>query len=633
VTDFAAPSPATPANAATHPAPVALGLATLCVFPFLAPIFAGNNGVIYHFSGKASSVLIPLVLLLAIAWLILFGLLTLIKRSPSTHRIGWTVLLAFLPWIVMKAAWSLSSRLLALPILSHRVSTALLFAGCLALLFGLGCSLWKPSFANRIDAIRNFTATLLSFFALVGLLIFVQLGWLTWKTRNLNQPQPPHHSAGLGCGSSARDSQDFGCPIHAALPHEWAFGRSTNRTPPPATANSEPSSPNKPDRFASRRPTHAIKPHEWGTQSVENPAPETATPHHRILWLVLDELAYRQLYEHRSLDLALPAFDRLAAQSTIFTHVLPAGLATEYVLPSLISGTPAVAVRASIDGQKLYLLDPASLGSKQQTWHLFDPHQTVFQDAIDRGYRTGVAGWYNPYCRILPGVLDRCFWVNHDPLQGGLSTDHSIAENLAMPLRRLWTYATYYLALGSHPTGGRTLEIEAHIRNYQDLANAADSLLDDPSLDFLYLHLPIPHPGGIYDRHTRQLTTGPATYLDNLALADEYLAHLRSKLEQRGEWDSTTLLLMGDHSWRTTVSAAWVSQAGWSPEEQAASDGAKFDDRPAYLLKLPNQQTPARIDAPFAALRTRALLDALMSGQIQSPEALATWANALKITK
>jgi hypothetical protein len=537
-------------SAATHPAAIALGLATLCVFPFLAPIFAGNNGVIYHLSGNTSSILIPLVLLLAITWLILFSLLLLIKRNPSADRIGWTFLLAFLPWIVMKAAWSLSARLLALPILSHRVSTALLFAGCIALVLSLGLNRWKPASATRFKAIRNFTATILSFFSIVGLLIFVQLGWLTWKTRDLNELKPIRHS------------------LSASI-----------------------------------------------------------APHHRILWLVLDELAYRQLYEHRAPDLVLPAFDRLAAQSTVFTHVVPAGLATEYVLPSLISGSPAVAMRASIDGQKLYLLDPTSLGSKKDTWHLFDPHQTVFQDAIGRGYRTGVAGWYNPYCRTLPGVLDRCFWVNHDPLQGGLSTDRSIAENLTMPLRRLWTYATYYLAFGSHPAGGQMLETQAHVRNYEDLVKAADSLLDDPSLDFLYLHLPIPHPGGIYDRHTRQLTTAPATYLDNLALADEYLAHLRSNLEQRGEWDSTTLLLMGDHSWRTTVSANWASQATWSPEEQAASDGARFDDRPAYLLKLPNQQTSAHIDAPFAALRTRALLDALMSGQIQSPEALITWAN------
>ena len=36
----------------------------------------------------------------------------------------------------------------------------------------------------------------------------------------------------------------------------------------------------------------------------------------------------------------------------------------------------------------------------------FDQRKTVFQDAIDAGYKTGVDGWYSLYCRILPAVLD-----------------------------------------------------------------------------------------------------------------------------------------------------------------------------------------------------------------------------------
>ncbi len=46
-------------------------------------------------------------------------------------------------------------------------------------------------------------------------------------------------------------------------------------------------------------------------------------------------------------------------------------------------------------------------------WQPFDPHQTIFQDALSEGYNTGVVGWFNPYCRILPSVLDRCYWTDH----------------------------------------------------------------------------------------------------------------------------------------------------------------------------------------------------------------------------
>jgi hypothetical protein len=53
---------------------------------------------------------------------------------------------------------------------------------------------------------------------------------------------------------------------------------------------------------------------------------------------VFDELSYRQGYERRFPALQLPAFDALAAQATVFTHTIPAGIMTEKVLPSLLTG-------------------------------------------------------------------------------------------------------------------------------------------------------------------------------------------------------------------------------------------------------------------------------------------------------
>ena len=342
------------------------------------------------------------------------------------------------------------------------------------------------------------------------------------------------------------------------------------------------------------------------------------TPHSRIIWLILDELSYRQVYEHRFPSLELPAFDRLAAQSIVFTHVVPTGLKTEFVIPSLISGMPADAMRASSDGRQLSLHDPVNNG-----WQRFDPHQTVFQDAIDRGYSTGVSGWYNPYCRILYPVLDRCFWSNHTPTSGGVSQDQTLLGNTLAPFRTFDKSLRRFIYWRKRQIVPEQSESEVHIHDYTDLLTASDAMLNDSSADLLFLHMPVPHPFGIYDRRAHRLTTGPSTYIDNLALADVYLAHFRSQLEQRGEWDSSTIIIMGDHSWRTTP--IWFWDATWTPEEQSASDGGKFDDRPAYIVKLPNQQQPAHIDASYPAIRTRALIDALMDQRIQSTQDLEDW--------
>jgi hypothetical protein len=68
----------------------------------------------------------------------------------------------------------------------------------------------------------------------------------------------------------------------------------------------------------------------------------------------------------------------------------------------------------------------------------------------------------------------------------------------------------------------------------------------------------------------------------------------------------------------------------WTDEDEAASHGGEFDPRPAYMVKLPNQQTAARIDPPFSAVSTRALLDALLQDHLQSPADLQAWASQQK---
>jgi hypothetical protein len=174
----------------------------------------------------------------------------------------------------------------------------------------------------------------------------------------------------------------------------------------------------------------------------------------------------------------------------------------------------------------------------------------------------------------------------------------------------------------------QVLNAQLHIDDYKKIYAAGDTALTNPSLDFVLLHLPIPHPNGIYDRHRGVLTTGHSTYLDNLALVDKYLAHVREILIQQHRWDSATILIMGDHSWRTRL--LWVTDPRWSPEEQGASHGGQFDDRPFYALKLPQQTTPAKYAAPFHATNTRPLLDALLRHEISTPSQLAQWAHAAR---
>jgi hypothetical protein len=363
----------------------------------------------------------------------------------------------------------------------------------------------------------------------------------------------------------------------------------------------------------------------WQAHNL-NPAPnlhhaelKPSQPHPRVIWLLLDELSYQQVYERRLPGLELPAFDQLATQSTLFTHTIPTGEYTRYILPTLFTGIPSNAVDVSARGMLLSLRNPVT-----GKWVRFDQHQTIFQDALDDGYTTAIAGWYNPYCRIMPEVLDHCFWSYRESTPANLSPNRTMGVDLIRPFHNLWLDTKHLFGHGRGSPSDESRDIRQHSSDYRKLLAAGDAYLADPSIDFLFLHMPIPHPYGFYDRRKRVFTRKHTSYVDNLALADLYLAHLRQILERQHQWDDTTLVVMGDHSWRTSL--IWVDSMTWTEEDQAASHGGEFDTRPAYIVKLPNQQSPARIDQPFSAVNTRNLMDALLKRNIQTPADLQSWA-------
>jgi hypothetical protein len=361
-----------------------------------------------------------------------------------------------------------------------------------------------------------------------------------------------------------------------------------------------------------------------GKFPLHHTAVATIQPH-RVIWIVFDELSYQQTFERRFPGLQLPALDALAATSTTFTDARPFDIFTENVLPGLLAGQPLDDIRTT---SSVELSVHNKLSGR---WQTFNPYETVLQDALNRGFSTAVAGWYNPYCRIVAAVVDSCYWTLRFPISM-MEPSNSLLSNVLAPVKRFaWGVLSvtpgpvfFYLIKQLHIPNQTALIRQSQIDDYLYLETHANQLLRDRSYGFILLHLPVPHPRGIYDRRTgRFSTTGTASYIDNLALADRTLGDIRRTLEQTGQWDSSTVIVMGDHSFRTKL---WETAHVWTAEDEIATHGGQYDPRPAYIVKLPNQTTAARIDAPFQTVNTRKLFDALMSHQINTPADLAAWA-------
>jgi hypothetical protein len=320
----------------------------------------------------------------------------------------------------------------------------------------------------------------------------------------------------------------------------------------------------------------------------------------RIVWLVFDELSYYQVYEHRWPDLSLRNFDRLHDESVTFTNVQPAGYYTDKVIPSLFLGKTVSEIKTSADGVvAVYLKD-------LQEWRRFDPGETVFADARRLGWSTGIVGWYNPYCRLLKDWVDSCWWSNQQPFIDNMSQDHALWMNAAAPFLDWLTMLVPGMIPDRFSYWSNLAESQAH--DYQAGLDQAEALLRDHEVRFSYIHLDVPHPPGIYDRKKRVFSPG-GSYLDNLALTDEALGRLLDTAETSPNWSETTLIVCGDHSWRTPM---WKKHAGgWTQEDQAASMGG-FDPRPVLSIHFPRQETGFTFTHSFSGLALHGIIEDLL---------------------
>ncbi len=308
----------------------------------------------------------------------------------------------------------------------------------------------------------------------------------------------------------------------------------------------------------------------------------------RIVWLLFDELSYDQTFDHRFPGLAMPAFDKFKSESVVFSDLKPAGYYTDRVIPSFFLGTTVNNIRSTLDGEPEVKL----AGSRR--WQSFDAGKTLFADAQRLGWTTGVVGWYNPYCRILAGTLNYCYWRMGDGQSDGALPDHSVWQNAMAPLVELsrgWRHQPGFAQ-------------QRHLQDIAAITPQAEALIRDQSIKFVLIHLPVPHP--------------PGAYLDNLALADKSLEELLATLARTATAEQATVIVCSDHSWRVPM---WRSTPVWTKQDEAASHGI-FDPRPVLMIHFPNQQTEQDVRKPYDELRLHEIIETLLRGQQPNFETL-----------
>jgi hypothetical protein len=332
-------------------------------------------------------------------------------------------------------------------------------------------------------------------------------------------------------------------------------------------------------------------------------SPQPPRQHPVLVWIVFDELSYDQLFEHRAPGLALPNFDALRAQSTAFTNTETIGFHTVKVLPSLLTGHIVDGIRYTFYNH-LWVHHADESGRQ-----LIDGADSVFGDAVQSGWRTAAVGWYNPYCSLYAPDIQNCYWTDHDMQDGPMSQSATLAANIASPLQQL------AVELVSPARADRDLcNYDLHLRHLTqiDLQQHALQLLRADQADFVFLHLSLPHSPNTWSRASNDFTNQcGSSYLDNLALTDRVLGQLLAILQSSPRWNQTTLIVQGDHGWRT---AMWRDLPAWTEEDEAASRGV-FDPRPALLIHQPAQSQPQTVSTPWPLVQIHSVVEQLLHHQ------------------
>jgi len=166
---------------------------------------------------------------------------------------------------------------------------------------------------------------------------------------------------------------------------------------------------------------------------------------------------------------------------------------------------------------------------------------------------------------------------------------------------------------------------EEHIAAYKKIIHDSLAAAVDSRANLVFLHLPVPHPIGIYNRDTGAFdSTGARDYFDNVTLADHALGEIRRAMEAAGLWDRSAVLVTADHPLRVEL---WATEPGWSPMS-ARSTGNRSHPLVPFLWKAPGQTTAAAYDGAFNTVMTDRLMLAYLRGEAAGPLGVVRWLEA-----
>lgn len=343
-------------------------------------------------------------------------------------------------------------------------------------------------------------------------------------------------------------------------------------------------------------------------------------PH--LVWIIFDELDDRLLFDVRPQRIQVPEFERLRGES-VYGKAHAPSTDTLWAMPSFVLGRRVDQVHMSTSRLQVEF-------RKGGPWMDASKLPNVFERARQLGLNTGLTGWHHPYCRLFGSELSDCSWISF----GGPVV--RVAKMLRpRPFIEQALYLVNWQARWSLPRIVQPLHWaypapeeprmwrEQQISDMEFTTANGLRMLQDPRLNLVFIHIPTPHPAGIWDTQAKKFTLANSDYEDNLALADETLGEIRRELEAAGRWDSSTVMVSGDHPYRT---AMWEDSSIWTAE-MARLTGSRWQPYVPFFVKLPSEHGEAVYNTAFNNVLSADLAIEILAGRLKTPAEAVNWLN------
>jgi hypothetical protein len=322
----------------------------------------------------------------------------------------------------------------------------------------------------------------------------------------------------------------------------------------------------------------------------------------RVIWIIFDELDQSLVFDHRPASAQLPEFDRLRAESIYADHAEAPGLYTMEAIPGMLSDHHV---------DHAHQLGPGDLllrrGREAARW---SAERNIFDDLHDAGVNSAILGAELPYCRAIGHSVASCNSLPSGTVDIALNRPSILGRTWYLLRTRPFAFpglsSTRFYRAPLFDEETRRLSRAAEAESFDKMRRRALELAADTRFQLVYLHFPIPHLLGFYDRRKGEYSTeDSSSYLDNLSLADRTLGEIRAAMPT-----GTSLLVTSDHPLRDWI----IEDAAWWNDHETASLGPVPRQYVPFLLKTPLESPHPYHDQAALGLRLRFPLTQILTG-------------------